>query len=156
MSYKRRAPIAPFTLTTILAALFLAAVSFLAPAPSALADEAPPRVEGARTVDADGVLALIESTPTLVLFDNRREADFREGHIEGAIRLIDDDMTGPEVLAKLGAAPATPVLFYCNGPKCARAYNAARLAVGWGYTAVHYYYAGMGEWKAKGLPLAKP
>ncbi|UEM21645.1 rhodanese-like domain-containing protein [Skermanella mucosa] len=151
MSYKRRAPFIPRAMTMILAALFLAAVSF-----PALADDAPPRVEGATTVDADGVLAMIESTPALVVFDNRREADFRDGHIEGAIRLIDDELTGPEVLAKHGADPATPVLFYCNGPKCARAYNAARLAVGWGYKAVHYYYAGMGEWKAKGLPLAKP
>lgn len=119
------------------------------------AADAPKEIAGVTTLDANGVIALIEKQPTLVILDNRREGDFKDGHIEGAIRLIDDDMTGPEVLAKYVPAKTTPVLFYCNGPKCGRAANAARLAIQWGYGAVSYYYGGMEDWKGLGLPLTK-
>jgi rhodanese-related sulfurtransferase len=121
----------------------------------AAADDAPMTVAGATTVDADKLIALIEKEPKLVLIDNRREGDFAAGHIEGAVRLIDTDMTGPEVLARHVATNSTPVLFYCNGLKCGRAAAATAKATQWGYTAVYYYALGMDEWKAKNLPLVK-
>ncbi len=122
-------------------------------APAAAHAGAPLTISGASTVDANGVIELITSTPGLVIFDNRREADFAAGHIEGAIRLIDTDITGPEVLAAHGAEADTPVLFYCNGLSCGRAANAAEMAVSWGYTNVHYYALGMSEWGELGLPV---
>lgn len=122
---------------------------------AALAADAPMAIPGATTVDADGVIGLIETTPALVMLDNRKEGDYAAGHIEGAIRLIDTDITGPEVLAAHAAAKDTPMLFYCNGVKCGRAAAAAAKAVGFGYGKVYYYALGMDEWKAKGLPLVK-
>lgn len=119
----------------------------------ALAAEAPHTIAGATTVDAEGVIELISGTPDLVILDNRREADFAAGHIEGAIRLIDSDITGPEVLASFVPALDAPVLFYCNGLSCGRAAAAVEMAVGWGYSNVHYYALGMDEWRALGLPL---
>ena len=119
----------------------------------ALAAEAPRVIAGATTVDAEGVIELISGTPDLVILDNRREADFAAGHIEGAIRLIDSDITGPEVLATVVPALDAPVLFYCNGLACGRAAAAVEMAVGWGYSNVHYYALGMDEWRALGLPL---
>lgn len=119
----------------------------------ALHADAPESLPGATTVDAESVIALITSTPDLVIFDNRREADFAAGHIEGAVRLIDDDITGPDVLAAHGAGTETPVLFYCNGLSCGRAANAAQMAVSWGYSNVHYYALGMTEWYSLGLPV---
>lgn len=121
-------------------------------AASAAWADAPMEIAGATTVDAEGVIALIGAEPGLVILDNRREADFAAGHIEGAIRLIDTDITGPEVLEAHGASPGGPVLFYCNGLSCGRAANAAEMAVGWGYGAVYYYALGMTEWNALGLP----
>lgn len=121
-------------------------------APGAQAD-APMSISGATTVDADGVIELITGTPGLVILDNRREADYAAGHIEGAIRLIDTDISGPDVLVAHGVEPDTPVLFYCNGLSCGRAANAAEMAVGWGYSNVHYYALGMGEWSELGLPV---
>lgn len=118
----------------------------------ALAD-APMEIAGANTVDAEGVIALITDVPDLVILDNRREADYAAGHIEGAIRLIDSDITGPEVLASVVASPDAPVLFYCNGLACGRAAAAVEMAVAWGYSNVHYYALGMDEWRALGLPL---
>ncbi len=125
-------------------ALSLAAPSFAA---------APMAIDGATTVDAEGVIALITDQADLVILDNRREADYAAGHIEGAVRLIDTDMTGPDVLAGVVPGTDTPVLFYCNGLSCGRAANAAAIAVGWGYSNVHYYALGMEEWSALGLPL---
>lgn len=134
----------------ILAALGLA----LAVAAPASAADAPETIAGATTVDANGVIDLIGAEADLVILDNRREGDYAAGHIEGAVRLIDTDITGPEVLAAHVPSVDTPVLFYCNGLSCGRAANAVELAVGWGYTAVHYYALGMTEWNELGLPVA--
>ncbi len=125
------------------------ALSLAAPA---LAD-APMTIDGAATVDAEGVIALITDRADLVILDNRREGDYAAGHIEGALRLLDDDITGPEVLAGVVPGTDTPVLFYCNGLSCGRAANAVAMAVGWGYSDVHYYALGMEEWRDLGLPL---
>lgn len=119
----------------------------------AAAADAPLDIKGATTVDAKGVIGLVESAKGLVILDNRREPDYVAGHIEGAVRLLDDDMTDVAVLAKVVPAKDTPVLFYCNGLKCGRAAKAAEKAVGWGYAKVYYYAKGLEEWRAEGLPL---
>jgi rhodanese-related sulfurtransferase len=136
--------------TAGLAAALLLALGTTAPA--AFAD-APEHIEGASTVDAEGVIELIGARADLVILDNRREGDFAAGHIEGAIRLIDTDITGPEVLAAHVPGTDTPVLFYCNGLSCGRAANAVQMALGWGYSEVYYYALGMTEWNAMGLPV---
>ncbi|MEW5728840.1 MAG: rhodanese-like domain-containing protein [Pseudomonadota bacterium] len=138
---------------TILPRIALALSLALGAAGGATAADAPVTIAGATTVDADKLIKLIETTPSLVILDNRKEGDYAAGHIEGAVRLIDTDITGPEVLAKHVAAKDTPVAFYCNGLKCGRAAAAAQKAVGYGYGKVYYYALGMDEWKAKGLPL---
>ena len=130
----------------------LAAACALLLAGPVLAD-APMTIDGASTVDAEGVIALITDRADLVILDNRREGDYAAGHIEGAIRLIDTDITAPEVLAGVVPGTDTPVLFYCNGLSCGRAANAVAIAVGWGYSDVHYYALGMEEWSMLGLPV---
>ncbi|TVR06994.1 MAG: rhodanese-like domain-containing protein [Salinarimonadaceae bacterium] len=120
---------------------------------SAHAGDAPMEITGATTVDAEGVITLIETTPNLVILDNRSVADYDAGHIEGAIRLIDTDINGEADIAAHAADKGTPMLFYCNGLSCGRAANAAQMAVGYGYTNVSYYALGMTEWRSLGLPL---
>ena len=115
--------------------------------------DAPVSITGANTVNAEGVIELIMNTPGLVILDTRRESDFSAGHIEGAVRLIDTDITGPDVLAAHAGATDNPLLFYCNGLSCGRAANAVQMAVEWGYSNVHYYALGMSEWNALGLPV---
>lgn len=131
--------------------LFLVLVLAL-PGVAAAAD-APMDIKGATTVDAKAVISLVETAKGLVILDNRHEADYAAGHIEGAIRLLDDDITDEAVLAKVVPTKDTATLFYCNGPKCGRAAKAALKAIGWGYTKVFYYAKGMEEWRAEGLPL---
>ncbi|WP_029030883.1 rhodanese-like domain-containing protein [Salinarimonas rosea] len=121
-------------------------------ATSAHADLAPLEIEGATTLDADGVIELVTSTPSLVILDNRSQGDYDAGHIEGAVRLIDTDIASEaDIVAH--AAKDDPVLFYCNGLSCGRAANAVIKAVGYGYSDVYYYALGMEEWKERGLPL---
>jgi len=120
---------------------------------AAQADLAPLEIAGATTVDADGVIGLVETMPNLVILDNRKEADYAAGHIEGAVRLIDTDINSEADLAAHVAAKDTPVLFYCNGLSCGRAAAAVIKAVDFGYGNVHYYALGMEEWRDKGLPL---
>lgn len=142
------------TITRRAAGIMTAVGIALAVAAPASAADAPQTIAGATTVDANGVIDLIGAEAGLVILDNRREGDFAAGHIEGAVRLIDTDITGPEVLAEHVPSLDAPVLFYCNGLSCGRAAAAVEMAVGWGYTAVHYYALGMTEWNELGLPVA--
>ncbi len=138
---------------TILTRIAVALVLAIGTTAMAAAADAPMSIPGTTAVDADTLIKLIETTPNLVILDNRKEGDYAAGHVEGAIRLIDTDITGPEVLARHMTAKDAPVAFYCNGIKCGRAAAAAQKAVGFGYTKIYYYAQGMDEWKAKGLPL---
>jgi rhodanese-related sulfurtransferase len=128
---------------------------FLALGLPAFADGAPMEIKGASSVNADGVIDLVQKHGDLVILDNRSPADFEAGHIEGAVRLIDTDITGEAVLAKHVKSKDTPVLFYCNGLKCGRAAKATMKAVEWGYGKVYYYALGLEEWKQRNLPLVR-
>jgi rhodanese-related sulfurtransferase len=119
----------------------------------ALADEdAPLQIAGATTVAADQVIDLVSREPHLVIVDARHVADYNAGAIEGAVNILDTELT-PEKLAIIAPTPNAPLLIYCNGVKCGRAANAVVKALNWGYSNVYYYALGMTEWKAKGLPL---
>ncbi len=134
---------------------FFAVALFVMTCSAAALADAPGSIDGATTVDAKGVINLVETVKDLVVLDNRHEPDYAAGHIEGAVRLLDTDIADESVLAKVIPTKTTPVLFYCNGLKCGRAANAATKAVGWGYKTVYYYALGMTEWKEQGLPLSK-
>lgn len=131
-----------------LSVVFAAGLAF-----SAHASDAPMQIDGATTVDAEGVIALIETAPNLTILDNRSVADYDAGHIEGAVRLIDTDISGEADIAAHVADKSAPVLFYCNGLSCGRAAKAAEMAIGYGYSNVNYYALGMTEWRSLGLPL---
>lgn len=138
-----------FIRTALLAVAMLAGL-----AGAAAAQDAPLQINGATTVDARQIFDLIDKYPSLVILDNRKEEDFAAGHIEGAARLIDTEVSA-ETLVKHIAAKDAPVLFYCNGVKCGRAAKATEKAVQLGYTKVFYYALGMDEWNKEGLPLVR-
>ena len=124
--------------------------------PNALAQDAPMEIRGAKTLDSNGVIELISRTPGVAIIDNRTKADFDSGHIEGAVNIVDTDMTEESALAGVVKSKAAPVLFYCNGVKCGRAAKATAKAVGWGYSRVYYYALGIIDWKANHFPLVVP
>ena len=138
-----------FCLAPVLA--FGLAIGLAAPA---AASDAVPDVAGATMLDADGVIDLIQSDPQLVIVDTRLKDVYNTGYIDGAIQFLDTDITDAEALMPLLGSMDRSVLFYCKSVKCGRAINAAKLAVEYGYTNVHYYPYGIDDWSAQGLPIA--
>lgn len=132
-----------FTVTTILGLMVPAA-----------AQDAPLEIAGATTVNAKQIFELVAKAPNLAILDNRKPEDFAAGHIEGAVRLIDTDVSAASLATHI-ATKDTPVLFYCNGVKCGRAAKATEKAVQFGYTKVYYYALGMDEWNKQQLPLVR-
>lgn len=119
------------------------------------AETTPEFMEGTVRVSAEEVVDLVGKTPNLVIVDSRKASDFQKGFIEGAIGLPNTD-TNKDSLAKIIKTKTTPVLFYCNGPKCGRSGEAAKVALAEGYKKVYWFRGGIEEWEAKGLPLVHP
>lgn len=132
---------------TMLSLVLLFSVPAMAEKP-----DAPKEIAGATTVDADGVIALFDQHPDLVILDNRKEKDFNAGHIEGAVRLVNTDVNA-DTLASALPSKDTAVLMYCNGIKCGRAADAVQKALGLGYSKIYYYALGMEEWTSRSLPV---
>lgn len=134
-------------------ALFLLLLCFGLPA---LADKpvAPQELAGTIRVNAEQVAELILSTPNLVVIDSRHSEEYAKGHIEGALNLLDTDMT-TERLAKYLSGKDTPVVFYCNGERCLRSSNAAQSAARWGYRKIYWFRGGWLEWTEKKMPVSK-
>lgn len=114
----------------------------------------PERIEGIHTVDADGLIELVMRAPEVVLIDARIRDDRKDGYIEGSISLPDNE-TDCATLAIRVPALDRPVLFYCNGVRCARSAHAARIARACGYTRVYWYRNGVEEWRRQQYPLVR-
>ncbi len=139
----------------LLPAAFFACLMPLAIAMAAVPiPDAPLKIEGAAELDYEGVLDLIESRHDLVIVDNRPRADYDRGHIEGAVNILNTDLTAA-VLSLYVADKHTPVLFYCRGLTCGRSASAVRAALDWGYTDVYYYALGMDDWRSQGMPAVR-
>jgi len=122
---------------------------------AALADKptAPETVPGATLVDAEQVIGMAQSVSALVVIDSRRVEEFLKGHIQGARNLLDTDMT-VETLQAIVPQLDTPVVFYCNGPRCLRSSNASALAASWGYKNIYWFRGGWRAWTEKQYPIA--
>lgn len=132
-------------------AFTLLLLSFTLPA---LADKpiAPNSVSGTVLVNAEQTVDLILAYPMLAVIDSRHADEFAKGHIEGAINLLDTHTTA-KTLAQFVHGKDIPVLFYCNGERCLRSSNAARIAVDLGYKKVYWFRGGWKEWTDKQMPV---
>jgi rhodanese-related sulfurtransferase len=111
-------------------------------------------IPGVTRVNAEEVVDMINKLPRLVVIDSRRNVEFEHGHIEGSINITDTEMT-PARLKRVAPRQDTPLLFYCNGERCRRSGNAAKLALKWGYSKVFWFRGGWLEWSTKYLPVAR-
>ena len=128
-----------------------AALFMLASAPTlSSAATSPETVEGATTVSVETAAELFDQN--VVFVDVRKGSDFDAGRIPGAVHL---DIKSALTEASLAEVVKTsdPVVFYCNGHSCMRSSDASRLAVGWGYTNVHYLRDGYPAWESAGFPV---
>jgi len=112
-----------------------AAMSFTLAAPVLAGDVSPEQVAGATTVDTAQARALFDKEVAFV--DVRKDSDWDAGRIPGAIHL---DIKGKFTDESLSAEVKKdePVVLYCNGSSCLRSSEASVMAVGWGFSKVHY------------------
>jgi rhodanese-related sulfurtransferase len=96
-----------------------------------------------------------DKSPGLHIYDaNVPETRTKFGVIPGAQLLSSDD--DYNVAATLPAKKTDPLVFYCANTRCMASHEAARRAVGAGYTDVSVMADGIAGWKAAGQPTVKP
>ena len=114
---------------------------------------APESLPGATVVSAEELIELAATLDDLVLIDARKPFDWKNGHLDGAIHMVDTEMTEAGLAAVVRRDQA--VAFYCNGPKCDRSGNATIKAASWGWTRIYWFRGGIEEWTKKNYPLTK-
>ena len=135
------------------ARMLLLVMVILGAAPAGAGDHvSPPAIEGAVTIDAEKLIALMVEHKDTVLIDSRLGTDRADGYIEGSVPLV-DTRTDCDSLARLIGTRTTPVIFYCNGVRCERSGRAVRIAVSCGYRKVYWFRGGIEEWQSKEFPL---
>ena len=113
---------------------------------------APESIEGVVIVTAEEAIELILDHPDMPIIDSRKKTEYVKGHIEGAVSLLDTEMTEAD-LATIVPEKDTTILFYCNGVRCLRSSNAIAKAKEWGYTSLVWFRGGWKEWSDKRLPV---
>lgn len=141
---------------TVLVALSLIFIAGQARAEKTMTPES---IEGVTIVDADWVKA---NMGKVKVYDARKKGEYVEKHIAGAIsvpykeksaKAVDFDETQDGFkLNKYPKDKNTPVVIYCNGPKCWKSYKSAVLLVRNGYKKVHWLRDGFPGWEDKGYP----
>lgn len=116
--------------------------------------KSPENIVGTTLVNAEDVINTAEKQPDLMLIDSRISGDRLQGYIEGSISLP-DKKTDCNSLSKILKSTTTPVLFYCNGPKCGRSANAVKIALSCNYQHIYWFRGGFEEWKNKNYPYIK-
>jgi len=94
-----------------------------------------------RRVSAGDAYQMMQDTDEFILLDVRRDEEFREAHIEGAV-LIPDYEIESRAAAELPDKDAL-ILVYCRSGR--RSADAANKLVGMGYTNV-YDFGGIIDW----------
>lgn len=101
-------------------------------------------------VDAAGLVRSQSTASPPLLVDVRTEAEWREGHLAGAIRVAHDAQDLPEDLTR---DPAQPIVVYCAvGVRSALLAERLQQA---GYTRVQNLEGGIFAWGNAGLPMVK-
>lgn len=113
---------------------------------------APESIDGVVIVTAEEAIELILDNPDMPIIDSRKKTEYVKGHIEGAVSLLDTEMTEQDIKA-VAADKEAAILFYCNGVRCLRSSNAIVKVQGWGYSNLIWFRGGWKEWSEKRLPV---
>jgi rhodanese-related sulfurtransferase len=145
---------------TMATCLMIVPVLVAALATVSVAQDTPTTVNGAKTVTAEEVRALIAKGAKV--FDLRKKASYVEKHIPGAVYLVFDEKSvkavtyDPSVdaldLGKLGPDKNASLIFHGHGVDGWKGYKVAAAAAKAGYRNVSFFRGGFAEWIAKGLP----
>lgn len=110
---------------------------------------------GVAIVEAEDVIRLAQQNRDLIIIDSRTSVDREIGYIEESVSLS-DNQTNCETLSKISKRLDRPLVFYCNGIKCARSQRAVRQASVCGYSKLYWFKGGYEEWREKHLPVLGP
>lgn len=113
---------------------------------------APEIIDEVVIVTAEEAIELILDNPDMVIIDSRKKTEYVKGHIEGAVSILNTEMTEQD-LQQVVAEKDSAILFYCNGTRCLRSTDAIRKAKSWGYTRLIWFRGGWKEWTEKRLPV---
>jgi len=113
---------------------------------------APETIDNVQIVTAEQAIDLILENPDMPIVDSRKKTEFVKGHIEGAVSILNTDMTEDDLEA-IAPDRTSAILFYCNGARCLRSTDAIRKAQSWGYTRLIWFRGGWKEWTDKRLPV---
>ena len=106
----------------------------------------------ARDISVQDAAALLQNPPQgLVIVDVRTPAEFREGHLPGAVNM---DYFGGPFETQIQSLPKTaPVLLYCRtGKRSGSAYDVMTKA---GIGNILHMNEGISKWQQLGLPQEK-
>lgn len=106
----------------------------------------------ARDISVQDAAALLQNPPQgLVILDVRTPAEFREGHLPGAVNM---DYFGGPFESQIQSLPKTaPVLLYCRtGNRSGSAYDVMTKA---GIGNILHMNEGITKWQQLGLPQEK-
>lgn len=94
--------------------------------------------------------------PGTTFVDTRREEDYRENHVKGAVFLSPDNIEEryPEIQPLL--PEENRLILYCYGPECEMAEQVALFLAQLGYKNMMIMTAGFRGWEKAGLPVESP
>ena len=113
---------------------------------------APESIDNVVIVSAEEAIDLILNNPDMPIIDSRKKTEYVKGHIEGAVSILNTEMTEQDLEVVVPHKEAA-ILFYCNGARCLRSTDAIRKAKSWGYTNLIWFRGGWKEWTEKRLPV---
>jgi rhodanese-related sulfurtransferase len=85
--------------------------------------------------------------------DARSEADYRAGHIKGAVNIPDLDFENYIGSFLEKTAAETVLITYCEGDACTLSKSLAEKLSLAGFESVFHLKNGWGQWKERGLPI---
>ena len=108
----------------------------------------PDAIAGSKVIDAETLIQLAHEQDELVIIDSRIRSDRRQGYIASSISLPDTE-TDCTTLFRAVYSKTTPIVFYCNGPRCQRSDHAVKIAAECGYKNIYWFRGGIEEWLQK-------
>jgi rhodanese-related sulfurtransferase len=97
-------------------------------------------------ISTDELQRILAEKTTPVL-DVRSAQEYAIAHIPGSRNLYEKEV---EQVVSAYPDPATPLVFYCNGPYCGKSKRLSEQLVKRGYTAIRRYQLGLPVWRALG------
>ncbi len=111
----------------------------------------PEYIHNVTVLTAEEVVGKILSNPDLLLIDSRKKTEYKKGHLENAINIINTDLFEQD-LNRLATDKNREILFYCDGDRCLRSSDSITKAKAWGYTNLYWFRGGWKEWHDKRFP----